>query len=102
MKQSKVLMLNSLGIGCCSTSKMAAQSCLQGFNQQIFFFSILIGGLDISLAKNIINLTYLDIGVAKNTQGVLCKWMPQDKYFKYQNFPTYILLSLFLEFFGEI
>lgn len=66
------------------------------------FFSILIGGLDISLAKNIINLTYLDIGVAKNTQGVLCKWMPQDKYFKYQNFPTYILLSLFLEFFGEI
>ena len=37
MKQPKVLMLNSLGIRCCSKSKMAAQSCLQGFNQQIFF-----------------------------------------------------------------
>ena len=66
------------------------------------FFSILIGGWDIGLAKNIINLIYLDIGVAKNTQGVLCKWMPQDKYFKYQNFPTYFLSSLFLECFGEI
>ena len=66
------------------------------------FFSILIGGRDIGLAKNIINLIYLDIGVAKNTQGMLCKWMPQDKYFKYQNFPTYFLSSLFLECFGEI
>ena len=66
------------------------------------FFSILIGGLDIGLAKNIINLIYLDIGVAKNMQGMLCKWMPQDKYFKYQNFPTYFLLSLFLECFSEI
>ena len=67
-----------------------------------YFFSILIGGWDIGLAKNIINLIYLDIGVAKNMQGVLCKWMPQDKYFKYQNFPTYFLSSLFLECFGEI
>ena len=34
MKRPKVLLLNILGIGCGSTSKMAAQSHAQGINQQ--------------------------------------------------------------------
>ena len=34
-------------------------------------------------------------------RGVLCKWTPRNKYFKYQDFPTFFRLSLFLECFGE-
>ena len=34
MKQPRVLLLNLLGIGFCSTSNMAAQSYSQGINQQ--------------------------------------------------------------------
>ena len=34
MIRPKVLLLNILGIGCGSTSKMAAQSHAQGINQQ--------------------------------------------------------------------
>ena len=34
MKQPQVLLLNLLGIGCHSMSKMAAESYSQGINQQ--------------------------------------------------------------------
>ena len=34
MKQPQVLLLNLLGIGCRSMSKMAAESYSQGINQQ--------------------------------------------------------------------
>ena len=39
---------------------------------------ILIGYLDI----------HVTAGVGKNIQHVLRKWSLQEKYFKYQNFPT--------------
>ena len=35
-------------------------------------------------------------------RGVLRKWTPRDKYFKYQNFPTHFCLSLFQKCFNEI
>ena len=34
-------------------------------------------------------------------RGLLRKWTPRDKYFKYHDFPTHPF-SLFLECFGEI
>ena len=52
MKRPKVLLLNLSGIGCRSTSKMAAQSHSQGINQQKcvrLFFDILICCLDIGI-----------------------------------------------------
>ena len=42
------------------------------------------------------------VGLAKNMRGVLRKWTPRDKYFKYQNFPTHFCLSLFQKCFSEI
>ena len=42
------------------------------------------------------------VGVAKNVLVVLRKWMPRDKYLKYQHSPTHFRLPLFLGYSDEI
>ena len=95
MKRSRVLLLNLLGTGFGSTSKMVAQSYSQGINQQkcvgLFRYSD-------SLSRYITSKA----GVAKNMRDMLHKWMPWENCVKYQNFLTHFGLSLSLECSGEI
>ena len=80
-----------IGYGYRSTSKMAIHKASINRNMA-GFFDMLIGCLDVGIY----------VGAAKNVRGVLRKWTPRDKYFKYQNFPTYLRLSLLLKCFSDI
>ena len=90
MKRPRVLLLNLLGTGFGSTSKIVAQSYSQGINQQkcvgLFWYSDWL-------------LRYITskAGVAKNMRDVLHKWTPWENCVKYQNFLTHFALSLSLE-----
>ena len=87
--------LNLSGIGCRSTSKMAAWSYSQGISQhkwvRLYRYSDWLS-----------RYRHLKLEQLKNKRGVLRKWTPRDKYFKHQNFPTHFRLSLFLKCFGEV
>ena len=55
-----------------------------------------------SIFRLFIEISASKVGVAKNMLVVLRKWMPRDKYLKYQNSPTHFRLPLFLGYSGEI